>query len=227
MQSNCVRTMTLLSSVASKRVTIVDLEQHPHRAFAPPTRRSFWTLVRDFVRWFSIRQLVVIELEDWLGSLSRIVPGTLGLLVRYVVYKTLCGKVEGFCVIYTGAWLTHTYGIRLGRNFHMDANAYVNGRGGVTIGENVILGVGALVFSAERNWVDPNVPMIFQGQRAGPVTIGDDVWLGAHSVVTPGVRIATGTVVGANAVVTHDTEPYAIVAGVPARKIGERARPTV
>jgi acetyltransferase-like isoleucine patch superfamily enzyme len=56
------------------------------------------------------------------------------------------------------------------------------------------------------------------------VTIGDDCWLGVNSVVLPGVSLAKGTVVGANAVVTSDTSEYSIVAGAPARVIGRRKR---
>ncbi len=56
------------------------------------------------------------------------------------------------------------------------------------------------------------------------VTIGDDCWLGVNAVVLPGIAIAKGTVVGANAVVTSDTAEYSIVAGVPARLIGYRDR---
>ena len=51
---------------------------------------------------------------------------------------------------------------------------------------------------------------------SGPITIEDDAWLRSGVVVLPGVRIGEGAVVGANAVVTHDVEPYTIVAGVPA-----------
>ncbi|MFI0843430.1 DapH/DapD/GlmU-related protein [Mesorhizobium sp. IMUNJ 23232] len=53
-----------------------------------------------------------------------------------------------------------------------------------------------------------------QGKR---VTIGHDVWIGHGAVVMPGVSIGHGAVVGANAVVTHDVDPFAIVAGNPAR----------
>ena len=52
--------------------------------------------------------------------------------------------------------------------------------------------------------------------------IGSDVWLGANVVVVPGVRIGDGAVVGANAVVTRDVPPMAIVAGVPARLLRYR-----
>lgn len=53
-------------------------------------------------------------------------------------------------------------------------------------------------------------------------TIGHDVWIGNHAVVKDGVQIGTGAVVGANAVVTHDVPPYAIVAGNPARVLRMR-----
>lgn len=55
-----------------------------------------------------------------------------------------------------------------------------------------------------------------------PVVIGDDCWLGSNSVIMPGVKLDTGTVVGANAVVTKDFPAYSILAGIPAKLIGSR-----
>lgn len=56
----------------------------------------------------------------------------------------------------------------------------------------------------------------------GPITVGSDVWFGARSIVLSGVTIGHGAVVAAGAVVTNDVEPYAIVAGTPAERIGWR-----
>lgn len=56
-------------------------------------------------------------------------------------------------------------------------------------------------------------------RRASAVRIGNDVWIGHGAVVMPGVSIADGAVVGANAVVTRDVDAYAIVAGSPARTL--------
>ena len=53
-------------------------------------------------------------------------------------------------------------------------------------------------------------------------TIGNDVWVGFGATIMSGVNIADGTIVAAGAVVTKDTDPYTIVAGVPAKKIGDR-----
>lgn len=55
-----------------------------------------------------------------------------------------------------------------------------------------------------------------------PIAIGADSWLGANSVILPGVSLGKGTVVGANTVVTKSFPDYAILGGVPARIIGSR-----
>lgn len=57
------------------------------------------------------------------------------------------------------------------------------------------------------------------------VEIGHDVWIGANALVMDGVRIGHGAVIGAGAVVTRDVAPYAIVAGVPARRLRDRFEP--
>ena len=56
----------------------------------------------------------------------------------------------------------------------------------------------------------------------GDIVVGSDVWIGAGAVIMSGVRIGDGAVVGAHAVITRDVEPFAIVAGNPARLIRQR-----
>jgi maltose O-acetyltransferase len=55
-----------------------------------------------------------------------------------------------------------------------------------------------------------------------PVTIGDDVWIGARAILLPGITINSGSIVGAGAVVTKDVPPGSIVAGNPARVVRYR-----
>jgi len=54
------------------------------------------------------------------------------------------------------------------------------------------------------------------------LTIGNDVWIAAGAHILRGVNVGDGAVIAANAVVTHDVEPYSIVGGIPAKKIGQR-----
>ena len=57
---------------------------------------------------------------------------------------------------------------------------------------------------------------------AGDCVIESDVWIGVDAVILRGVKVGVGAVIAANAVVTKDVQPYAIVAGVPARLIRYR-----
>ena len=58
--------------------------------------------------------------------------------------------------------------------------------------------------------------------RGGDVVIGNHVWIGYRAIILPGIRIGDGAVIGAGSVVTKDVEPFVIVAGNPARPIGQR-----
>jgi len=58
-------------------------------------------------------------------------------------------------------------------------------------------------------------------EKKREIVIEKDAWLGAGVIVLPGVKIGEGAIIGAGAVVTKDVEPFTIVGGVPAKKIGE------
>jgi acetyltransferase-like isoleucine patch superfamily enzyme len=192
---------------------------------APLPRASVPAQLRRFLGTLSAGQAMSVWLEQWLGGIFRSIPSFLGFGLRFVLYRCLFARLDGFCFIYPGAYLTHTYGIRAGRNLHVNGGAFFDGRGGLTIGENVLVGPNTVLLSSQHHWSDPSLPIVLQGHRLAPTTIGDDVWIGANVVITPGVTIANGTVIGAGSVVTADTAPYTIVAGVPARHIGDRPRP--
>lgn len=69
-----------------------------------------------------------------------------------------------------------------------------------------------------------DIPMGQQGSMVSEVVIGDDVWIGMRAIILPGVRIGSGAVIGAGAVVTKDVPDYAVVGGVPARVIRYRKK---
>jgi acetyltransferase-like isoleucine patch superfamily enzyme len=188
---------------------------------------SLTTFTTGFLRRLSFRQLATVWAEEFIGMLLRPIPGFLGFTLRYLFYKLLFTRLGGFSFIYNGVYFQHCYGIDAGRNLHISAGAVIFGRGGLRIGDHVLIGHHAAIYSSQHRWdLDPDIPIIYQGQQPAPVWIGDDVWIGAHAVILPGVTIGTGTVVAAGAVVTGDTEPYSIVGGVPARPIGRRPAPT-
>ena len=91
--------------------------------------------------------------------------------------------------------------------------------GPVEIGSHVNLAQGITVTALNHNFDDTQKRIDEQGVSTNPVTIEDDVWVGANAVILPGVTIGNHCVVAAGAVVTKDVPPHSLVAGVPAKVI--------
>ncbi len=89
------------------------------------------------------------------------------------------------------------------------------------IGHNVLMATGSMIVD-HNHGIDARLRIDQQPCVVKTVKIGDDVWLGAYSVVLPGVSIGDGAVVGSHACVTKDVPAFAIVGGVPAKIIGYR-----
>ena len=91
--------------------------------------------------------------------------------------------------------------------------------GPVTIGCHVNLAQGITVTALNHNFEDSDKRIDEQGVSTTPVTIEDDIWIGANAVILPGVTIGNHSVVAAGAVVTKNVPPHSLVAGVPAKVI--------
>jgi acetyltransferase-like isoleucine patch superfamily enzyme len=116
-------------------------------------------------------------------------------------------------------------GIRIGRNSLLGEYTVVRGQGGVTIGDRVYTSPQVQIMAVNHVFDDPDRSFVEQGITARGIFIEDDVWIGAGAVICDGVRVGTGSVVGAGAVVTNSVAPHTLVAGVPARpvrRVGER-----
>ena len=91
--------------------------------------------------------------------------------------------------------------------------------GPVEIGSHVNLAQGITVTALNHNFDDTEKRIDEQGVSTNPVTIEDDVWVGANAVILPGVTIGNHCVIADGAVVTKDVPPHSLVAGVPAKVI--------
>lgn len=95
-----------------------------------------------------------------------------------------------------------------------------------SIGQNTLIGpnihpvdrlsTSAVFYSSSWGYVEHNEKDSFNSKS---VILGNDVWVGAYSIILPGINIGDGVVIGANSVVTKDVPDFAIVAGNPARII--------
>lgn len=129
-------------------------------------------------------------------------------------------KMEDNAVLYYGIEVRNPANITIGRGSIVGDNSILDGRNGIVIGKNVVLASNVRIWTEQHDHRDPWFRCNTQEHR--PVTIGDRAWIGSHSIILHSVNIGEGAVVAAGAVVTHDVPPFAIVAGIPAKTIGER-----
>ena len=137
-----------------------------------------------------------------------------------------------------GVWLAHDTEIETSTSVVIGDGSTLQRRcslnGSVRVGRGCILAPDVFISSGTHPFRTPSLshlPIREQERRlreAGqaaddrPVWIQDDCWLGVHAVLMPGVVVGKGSVVGANAVVTKAVAPYSVVAGMPARVVGQR-----
>jgi acetyltransferase-like isoleucine patch superfamily enzyme len=178
-------------------------------------------------------------LRDLLYSFS----GEIGINIRKVIFSKVF-KIKNIrvernatltyqnvsagdnCRFATNSMISATDGkLVFGKNFSLMANSQVNAnRSNIEIGENVLVGPNVVIQGVNHNIDDLSQPILFAGDQKGKnkIIIGNNVWIGANSVILSGVSIGDDAVVGAGSVVTKDVEPFSVVGGVPAKLIKKR-----
>ncbi len=110
--------------------------------------------------------------------------------------------------------------IWIGDNVHIGPHAMLDGVGGVTIGNGVIIAPKVTIYSRSHNFNYSLAALLYDNiMICGEVKIGDYVWIGANTIILPGVSIGCGAVIGAGAVVSKDIPDYAVAVGNPAKVI--------
>lgn len=162
-------------------------------------------------------------------------------LARYLPVSTASGGIVWRRVRY---WVCRPLFAHCGENVNVERGASFAGRTvyigsnsgiginasigcGTRIGSNVMMGPEVLIYTQNHCISRVDVPMIQQGYTPNsPVTIGDDVWIGARVIILPGVSIGSGSVLGAGTIIARDVPPRAVVVGNPARVVRYRGRPS-
>jgi acetyltransferase-like isoleucine patch superfamily enzyme len=139
-------------------------------------------------------------------------------LRKFYLRRILGIRIGNGTFIGMGCFITGR-NIAIGNNTVINRRCYLDGRAGLRIGDNVSVSPECYLLSLGHDAQSPD----FNGVP-GPSSLGDYVWLGARVMVLPGVDMGRGSVAGAGAVVTRSCGEFEILAGVPAKKIGERNR---
>ncbi|HEY9851378.1 MAG TPA: acyltransferase [Leptolyngbyaceae cyanobacterium] len=113
--------------------------------------------------------------------------------------------------------------IEIGDYVSIAAYVHIWGDGGVKIGNRVMIASHTAITSLSHNYTQEDM---YRTVVSASVNIEDDVWIGAHTVILPGVSIGKGAVIGAGSIVTKNIESYSIAFGCPAKHYKYREIPT-
>lgn len=167
---------------------------------------------------------LVYELKIWFLWFLKLIPGQFGCALRR---RLLPSCLADGVMVWDGVQIDYPSKLRVGARTSINRGSILNCGGGISIGRDVLIGPGVVIYSQNHEYRNPDALISSQGYVHKPVTIGDDVWLAARAIVLPGVEIGNGAVVASGAVVTKSVPAFAIVAGVPAKEIGTRAKRAV
>lgn len=141
--------------------------------------------------------------------------------VRRFFYRLSGMKIGKGSTIHTGARFYNPENIRIGEDTIVGENTVLDGRARLHIGNHVDIATDVMVYNAEHK-INAEHFSSKEGVVNEAVVIDDYVFIGPRAIILPGVTVGKGAVVAAGAVVTKNVEHFQIVAGVPAKVIGER-----
>jgi galactoside O-acetyltransferase len=189
------------------------------------------------------------EADAWISAALRSCPGRIGTYLRYRHYKLrfrACGKnvrIAPGCYIrdcrkieigsdvslgigsqlYAGG--DGTEQIRIGSDVSLNSNVMINADvgGRVEIGAHCLVGPNVVFRTSGHVYTDRNVPIREQGHKPGTIVVGDNVWIGANTVISGNIVIGEGAIIAACSLVTRNIKSYTIAGGVPAEKLWTRS----
>jgi len=178
---------------------IVDLSSYD------PTQHKPGANVLKRVLWYWVNALIF---DSWLCPLYG--------LKRQLLH-VFGAEIGRGVVIKPRVNIKYPWKLSVGDYSWIGEGVWVDNIQSVEISDHCCVSQGVYLCTGNHNWSDPRFGLV-----ARPITIGSQSWIGAFSIVCPGVSIAEGTVITAGSTVTRDTVPWTIYAGNPTSAVKNR-----
>lgn len=170
----------------------------------------------------SWRKVLVVSYECCMEAVLSLPRFRLTCEIKACFLRVCGARVGKRLSLYPGVWITTPQKFVAMDDVNLARGVIVTAGGGVELGHRVMVGYHAQIISANHLVSNRETPIFGSGHAKAPVVLEDDCWIGAGAILLPGVTIGRGGVVGAGAVVTKSTPPYAVVAGNPAKVLRYR-----
>lgn len=162
------------------------------------------------------------EIICWKNSLTElfineIIPRILCRRIRIQCYRLLGAHIGKDVSMYRQLEIRNPSQLIIGDNCSLGKNILLDARKGLIIEEGVVIASHTMIWSLHHDYNDPNFKAI-----GDSVHIKKYVWICSGVIILPGVTIGEGAIIAAGSVVTKDVPPFRVVAGIPAKIIGER-----
>jgi acetyltransferase-like isoleucine patch superfamily enzyme len=231
---NCIIALYNMGKIFEK-VNVTVLNCNKDRRFNKPYK-SFWyyfliksesgNKVKEYLVF--IKRMFLMNLKN--NHIIKIIYSFFALYVcNYIIssipfwfirkcyYKMLGLKIGKSSIMNMSQYFFSINKLNISKNTHINRKCFFDARAEINIGNNVSISHQVSLITGSHDVYSTNFSGIFR-----PIEVKDYVWIGINATILQRVVIGTGAVVDAGAVVTKDIEPYSIVGGIPAKKIGIR-----
>lgn len=171
---------------------------------------------------------------DFLGENNR---PRLKYCGEHVILNAMCKimraenmEIDDYSRVLDFAYIDAGQSLKIGKYSIITWHCLIEGGAKTTIGDRVFIGPGTKLLTStyafNGYYTNEFLPQETRATIYGDITLKDDSYIGANSVIMPGVTVGEGAMVGSNSFVNKDLDPWGIYVGSPAKKVGERQRPT-
>lgn len=171
---------------------------------------------------YGIKKLCKYAIYFTLYGIVKYIPSPIGDYLRYFVLKAFLKKLGKGTIIKEGVTIYFPENVEIGENVTINEFCFIDGYGGVRIGNFVRIAHGVSIISEDHGFSVTNKPIYLFKKKSSPVNIGNDVWIGCKATILKGVSVGKGCVIGANSVVVSDIPEHSVAVGCPARVVRKR-----